>query len=128
MFDVIIGNIRRSIYIGADDTTELTSPLYPNDYINNADETWVIRTEEGRRINITFLAFRTESGYDPLRAGHGDNSSDSRTTFFEWSGADEPPDVVSFGNEMWLRFTTDESVTYSGFSLSARSVTATGMY
>ncbi|XP_038046270.1 uncharacterized protein LOC119720607 [Patiria miniata] len=112
----------RIVYIGAYDTAELASTRYPDYYVNDIQITWIIQTEEARKIRISFTLFYTEYWYDVFQAGDG-NSSD-HNVFFQWSGNRNPPDLLSAGNTMWLRFTADGSVRYSGFLLTAFSVPA----
>ncbi|XP_038046069.1 uncharacterized protein LOC119720470 [Patiria miniata] len=112
----------RLVYIGASETAELASTGYPSAYDNDIQITWIIRTEEARKIRISFSRFSTEYWYDVLQAGDGNNST--HNVFFQWSGYRNPPDLLSAGNTMWLRFTADENNRYSGFLLTARSVPA----
>ena len=114
----------RLVYISANDSVQINSPLHPNNYTNGIDVTWVIQTEEDRKIHISFIDFDTQSGYDFLMAGDGNDTSLNQ--FFTWSGSREAPDLLSSGNQMWLRFTTNGSVTRNGFLLTASSVPSTG--
>ncbi|XP_022083316.1 uncharacterized protein LOC110975282, partial [Acanthaster planci] len=112
------------INLGANESVLISSPSYPNDYTNNLDLMWIVETVDNRQILIDFIAFNTESCCDHLRGGNGEDFSNSSTTLFRWSGSSLPPRVSSNGNVMWLRFTSDFSVTRSGFLLSARSVSS----
>ncbi|XP_038046067.1 uncharacterized protein LOC119720468 [Patiria miniata] len=112
----------RIVYIGANDTVELASTRYPDYYVNDIQITWIIQTEEARRIRISFTRFSTEYWYDVFQAGDGDSSA--HNMFFQWSWYRNPPDLLSAGNTMWLRFTADESYQRQGFLLTASSVPA----
>ncbi|XP_038046071.1 uncharacterized protein LOC119720471 [Patiria miniata] len=112
----------RLVYIGASETAELASMKYPNYYDNDIQVTWIIRTEEARKISISFTRFSTEFWYDVFQAGDGNSST--HNVFFEWSGYRNPPDLLSAGNTMWLRFTTDESNKNQGFLLTVSSIPA----
>ncbi|XP_038064023.1 bone morphogenetic protein 1-like, partial [Patiria miniata] len=112
-----------NIFVEANGTVEISSPLYPSNYPNFVDATWLIETQEDRRIRITFDGFETKRGYDFFNAGDGNDTSTN--AFFRWHGDREPPDIRSTGNQMWLRFTSDNSDTENGFSLSAASVPTT---
>ncbi|XP_022094182.1 uncharacterized protein LOC110981168 isoform X7 [Acanthaster planci] len=103
--------------INGNDSVEITSPSYPSNYPNNVVRAWIIQCEEGQRVRVTFSSFKTERNYDYFRAGDGGDIASGQ--FFVWHGFKQAPDLISSGNEMWLRFTSDGSVTYSGFSLWA---------
>ena len=38
----------------------LSSPFYPNDYVNNKDCKWHINVPEGEQIKIDFISFNVE--------------------------------------------------------------------
>ena len=114
------------IFVWANESTQITTPFYPANYTNNVSAVWFLETLANRRIFITFVAFDTERPYDFLEAGDGLNSSDHSSTFFRWSGSHKPPELLSNGNTLWLKFTSDGSVTSSGFSLLASSVPFNG--
>ncbi|XP_038077281.1 uncharacterized protein LOC119745130 [Patiria miniata] len=108
------------------EAVEITSPSYPSNYQNNLNSQWIIQTAEDLGILLSFHAFDTERCCDYLSAGDGRNSTNSATRVFRLSGSSLPPDTLSTGNAMWLRFTSDGSVTRMGFSLSARSIRSAG--
>ena len=114
------------IFLEANELVLLSSPLYPDNYPVNLDITWIIRTEQHRWIRIDFIAFDTERNYDFFEAGDGADFSNSSTALFWWSGPNLPPRLLSNGNVMWLRFTSDYIFTRSGFSLMAQSVSSNG--
>ncbi|XP_038073076.1 tolloid-like protein 1 [Patiria miniata] len=109
------------INLAANQSINITSPSYPNYYPNNLDIQWVIQTAEDFRILLSFKAFSTESCCDHLSVGDGMDSANYFKRIFMSSGNSLRPDTLSAGNAMWLRFTSDEGGTRSGFSLSARS-------
>ena len=108
------------------DSVEITSPFYPSNYPNNVNMTWIIQCEENQKVRVNFSSFETEQDYDFFRAGDGDSIYSGE--FFKWHGDKEPPDLISYGNEMWLRFTSDGSVTRSGFSLWASCIPSIGKF
>ena len=112
--------------IGANETIRVTLPSYPNFYPNNADIRWIIQTELGYKIHINFLQFSTEENYDIFTAGDGNDTASSQ--FFKWDGTRRAPDLLSNGNEMWLRFTSNRRRVNQGFFLLASSVSSTGKY
>ena len=120
------GSGARSIYIAANESSNIVSPSYPDNYPDNSDVAWAISTEENRKILVVFSSFDTEDDNDLFSAGNG--AVVGVNTFFEWSGTTKPYNLLSIGNNMWLRFTSDGSVTSAGFSLSVTSVPSTGMH
>ncbi|XP_038073074.1 CUB and sushi domain-containing protein 1-like [Patiria miniata] len=114
------------IKVAANDSAIISSPSYPSNYQNNQDIQWVIQTAENFRILLSFKAFSTESCCDHLSVGDGMDSANYSTRIFRSSGSSLPPDTLSAGNAMWLRFTSDSTATRSGFSLSARSYGSVG--
>ncbi|XP_038061180.1 deleted in malignant brain tumors 1 protein-like isoform X7 [Patiria miniata] len=114
----------RTVYVSAESNYTITSTNYPSNYPNNADDIWYLQTDKGRIIQLTFVSFRLESGYDNLKGGDGEDASTAQ--LFSLSGTGViPTDKVSSGNKMWLRFTSDSSVTYQGFYIVALSVSMT---
>ncbi|XP_038064096.1 uncharacterized protein LOC119734628 isoform X4 [Patiria miniata] len=113
----------RFVYIKETASARLVSPNYPSSYPDNRDRTWIIQAEEGRKIRISFSSFDTEYRHDYVQAGDGNVSAVNM--FFEWSWTRPPPDLVSSGNSMWLKFRSDGSYRRRGFLLSALSVPVT---
>ncbi|XP_038063643.1 uncharacterized protein LOC119734296 isoform X2 [Patiria miniata] len=107
----------RVVYLSAGETGRIASTLYPENYPHNLTVTWILQTEESRKILLNFSAFDTENRLDFLQVGDGDS-----TAFFEWSWSKLPPELLSSGSTMWLRFISDESISRTGFLLSASSV------
>ncbi|XP_078494029.1 cubilin [Ciona intestinalis] len=87
----------------------ITSPNYPNNYPNNADCTWTITASDGMRVQLNLIRFLTETNYDYITI-----SSDG-TQLARISGTYLNRIYTSIGNSMTLRFTSDRSVTRSGF-------------
>ncbi|XP_078494025.1 zinc metalloproteinase nas-39-like [Ciona intestinalis] len=88
----------------------ITSPGYPNNYPNNADCTWTITASDGMRVQLNLIRFVTESSYDYLTI-----SSDG-TQLARNSGIYSNRIYTSIGNILTLRFTSDRSVTRTGFN------------
>ncbi|XP_038062516.1 hemicentin-1-like [Patiria miniata] len=109
MFDVM----STGTYIGAGGRTH----VYLYYYGDNEYRTWTVTTASNRRIRISFSSFDTEGYLDVLRIV--DTSTGQEWTF---SGSSLPGDVVSTGSNLQLTFTSDYSVTSSGFSLWASSI------
>ncbi|XP_078493855.1 CUB domain-containing protein 2-like [Ciona intestinalis] len=88
----------------------ITSPYYPNNYPNNADCTWTITASDGMRVQLNLIRFSTETSYDYLTI-----SSDG-TQLARNSGTYLNRIYTSIGNTLTLRFTSDRSVTRTGFN------------
>nr|XP_026695402.1 tolloid-like protein 1 isoform X2 [Ciona intestinalis] len=88
----------------------ITSPNYPNNYPNNVDCTWTITASDGMRVQLNLIRFSTERSYDYLTI-----SSDG-TQLARNSGIYSNRIYTSIGNTLTLRFTSDRSVTKTGFN------------
>lgn len=93
----------------------------PNGNYNNSQNcTFLIRSACNGTIYLSISAFNTESGYDYLTVFNG--STTSSPVLGNYSGTAFPPTLVATSGFMLLRFTSDVSATYSGFSASWNSV------
>ena len=101
-------------YFGLNETTAIFSPNYPETYPNFAEVLWLVSGPEGYQIVASFMEFDIEYGYDFLTIGHG-LTNDTESTLVRLTGSSIPEDVVSVNHEMWLYFTSDFSVTRTGF-------------
>nr|XP_054772461.1 tolloid-like protein 2 [Lytechinus pictus] len=109
----------------------ITSPNYPSNYDNNVNILWKVIAPNGFRIRLQFSDFNLEerwwnSGWwyaDSLTVylGLTDSFSDA-TRIATLSGSSLPDDISSTGSYMWLRFTSDGSVTRQGFSASVSTI------
>ena len=103
----------------------ITSPNYPNKYPNNANCRYLIRNSNPRaRITINFLAFRLESSciYDRIKIYDGESTSANQLGSLNgYCGTSLQNRIFkSSGNALLITFTTDGSVTFSGFQISYR--------
>nr|XP_054752684.1 extracellular serine proteinase-like [Lytechinus pictus] len=94
------------------------SPNYPSSYDNNADCDFDFTAAEGEVISLTFNNFELESSstcsYDSVFIYDGADSS--APLIGEYCGSNSPGTVTSSGSSLYMKFTSDSSVTYSGFS------------
>ncbi|XP_041477095.1 extracellular serine proteinase-like [Lytechinus variegatus] len=94
------------------------SPNYPASYDNNADCDFDFTAAEGEVISLTFNNFELESSstcsYDSVSIYDGADSS--APLIGEYCGSNSPGTVTSSGSSLYMKFTSDSSVTYSGFS------------
>ena len=97
-----------------------TSPGFPYRYSNNQHCTWSIEAPYGYYINLQFGSFKLESGYDWVEIFDG--SSAYSTRIKRESGYQPSWGVCSSGRFLFVKFTTDSSATYSGFSATYQAV------
>ncbi|KAL9988076.1 hypothetical protein ACROYT_G002476 [Oculina patagonica] len=101
-----------------------TSPNYPWNYPNNQHCTWLIEAPPGQYIYLYFGSFGLESdyncGYDVVEVFDGNS---------RWSpmikracGQQPPCDMYSSGRFLFVKFLTDGSATYRGFSATYYAV------
>lgn len=67
-------------------------------------------------LRLVFFRFVTESKHDRVSVYNGTSSSSPRIG--QYSGSTLPAANTSFGNNLFIKFTTDGSVTRSGFAAS----------
>jgi len=89
----------------------------PNPYPINQQCYKVLQTVPGEKIQLSFQSFSTERNFDFLRLYNGN----SPTPFFQTSGSDIPPTLVSDGNELYIEFNSDSSVVADGFVAEAET-------
>ncbi|XP_078491059.1 cubilin-like [Ciona intestinalis] len=87
----------------------ITSPGYPNNYPSDVNCTWTITAPDGMRVQLNLQTLDTEAYFDYLTL-----LSDIRS-FARFSGAYANKTYTSFDNSLTLRFTSDRSITRSGF-------------
>ncbi|XP_053215446.1 cubilin [Podarcis raffonei] len=97
----------------------LFSPNWPSNYRNFADCTWVIRAPDST-VEINILSLDIEShrscNYDKLVLRDGDNSL--APVLATLCGREVPGPIRSTGNALYIRFTSDASITGAGFNAS----------
>ncbi|XP_076070670.1 exoskeleton protein RP43-like [Mytilus galloprovincialis] len=94
----------------------VTTDDYPSPYANHLTCEWKIDSGlPGDKVAISFLAFNLETSFDKLKVYDGDSASSSlRSTY---TGSLDDTFYISTGQYLFLRFTTDFSVTWSGFKI-----------
>uniref|UniRef100_F7D8H4 Cubilin n=1 Tax=Ornithorhynchus anatinus TaxID=9258 RepID=F7D8H4_ORNAN len=95
------------------------SPGWPGDYRNGADCTWLLHAPDST-VELNVLSLDLEShqtcNYDQLVIRDGDtNRAPLLATL---CGRDLPGPIRSTGDFMFVRFTTDSSITGAGFNAS----------
>ena len=111
----------------------LTSPNYPNSYMNNLDKYYFIEAAENHVIKIVFDMFAVElceenlCWCDALTIQEG--TPDEALSFFTFNGTARmcgqmcnSGDIVSQSNKLTVWFSTDASLTTRGWSFTYEAV------
>ncbi|XP_041483649.1 uncharacterized protein LOC121430448 [Lytechinus variegatus] len=92
------------------ESSNLSSPFYPEQYNDNTDLLWKVTAPTGFRVVLTFAAFNTENDHDFVTLFEG------RSTFFNesslrktLSGTPRLGKYKSIGSHLWIRFTSDDN-------------------
>ena len=94
----------------------LQSPNFPDNYNNNAVCKSLIRAPPGYQVRLIFDSFDLEGSYDSLAVYDGpDESSQLIGTY---SSRRYPWTTSSSGRYLYVVFTSDKSVTHSGYHAS----------
>ena len=100
------------------------SPNYPNDYFNSADVSWQIRNQYGNYVEMEVMIMNLESCCDYVRIYDG--SSVGSPLLVSLSGSNNNGNTYySSGSFMYVRFTSEGSVTRRGFQLRYRGTYTT---
>lgn len=107
-------------------TTATTGILYDSggpdgNYENSEFCTFLISPPCAQSVTISFEEFQLEGCCDNFRVYDG--SDDSAPLLLSTSGSTIPNDVTAESGEMFIRFSSDGSVTYSGWAVSWNSET-----
>ena len=84
------------------------------EYSNDMDCSWTLSANTN--IRLVFFRFQTEGSLDKVRVYNGISSSSS--LLGEFDGISLPSVITSSNNALHIRFTTDSSVTKTGFAAS----------
>ncbi|XP_019619961.1 PREDICTED: cubilin-like [Branchiostoma belcheri] len=99
------------------DSGSFTSPQYPSSYPNGARCSWTISVTPGKIVVIRFSSFNLEAGpgcgYDSLALHDGTNRN---ATLVKRLCGSSSRELATSGSDAFLLFTSDGSVTRSGFS------------
>ena len=97
-------------------TTGVWTPGFPGNYPDDANCYW--RLSSVANITVTFSHFDLESYYDYLYLYDG--GSTTAPLIGEYTGSVVPPPATSSTNQLYLKFTSDDSYTESGFKAHFR--------
>ncbi|XP_068427740.1 CUB domain-containing protein 2 [Clinocottus analis] len=101
-----------------------SSPHFPNVYPNNVNCHWSITLAAGYRIKLFFPVMDLEDrnglsdkcDYDSVAVYDGDSQTD--TLLGRWCGTEQPPFLVSKGNQLLVVLSTDRNEAHRGFTAS----------
>ncbi|KAH8286857.1 hypothetical protein KR018_002895 [Drosophila ironensis] len=99
----------------------IKSPNWPNPYSPFLNCTWIIRAPFGHRLELIVKNFTLESPFnncqsDWLEIRNGDSAQ--APLIGKYCGSSIPPRVPSFGNALYLKFHSDDSMQFPGFFLN----------
>lgn len=94
-----------------------------SNYGNESDCSWLIDVSGAGSITLNFSSFSLEEDYDFLRIYDGDD--DNAPLLASYTGYNLPQSVTGSGDEMYIVFSSDQSVTDEGFSCSYNSSSGT---
>ena len=93
---------------------DIYSPSYPGNYENDQDCTYTIHAPDST-VTLTIRTLELETGFDYLYIYDGDDEHASLIAKVTGTYAEET--FSSTGNDMFIRFTSDDVVTRAGFYL-----------
>ncbi|CAD5231748.1 unnamed protein product [Bursaphelenchus xylophilus] len=106
-----------------DPTGTITSPNYPKNYPNDIDQLYLISTLPDKVLNITITDFNLEKNYDYLAIQDGkDIIKSKQLTRLTGTDVKTPLSFLTSQNYALVRFFTDPSLNYRGFSLNYEAV------
>ncbi|OXA47104.1 Cubilin [Folsomia candida] len=102
-----------------------SSPEHPEPYAHGLECDWLIRLPSpGDRITLHFNTFQLEGSsncrYDYVEVHDGPTPNSAMVGRF--CGSSIPPDFQSSGSTLFVKFKSDESVAYGGFSAKYEAV------
>ena len=102
-------------------SVEITSSNYPDLYPNSADITWLIKVPDNFLVSLTVIDLEIEECCDRLIVYDGQNTQSS--VLGELTGTIVPNNAIeSSSNFLFLRFSSDCSLSQRGFRAIARAV------
>src|ERR1035437_1614017 len=85
-------------------------------YSNNFVGTYLIQPAGASTVTLSFTSFNTEAGYDFVYVYNGVDANAPLIGQYH-NGNPPPATITSSGNSLFIRFTTDGSVTYDGWTV-----------
>ncbi|XP_058060742.1 tolloid-like protein 1 [Anopheles bellator] len=88
-------------------------------YENGADCEWTIEAESGQNVQLKFLSFELEEeklcSYDYVEV-YGGLDDESGPLHGKYCGNANPPEIISMHEALMVRFRSDDTVGFKGFS------------
>ncbi|XP_076460199.1 uncharacterized protein LOC143293161 [Babylonia areolata] len=105
----------RKLLTATDTAKELTSPLYPGNYLSSQDYTWIVTAEEKVQI-VTLQILEVDlKGEDRILIRDGDMVFHDLLAELTSSSGATPPYVLSTGRDLYISMQTRSLVTGKGF-------------
>lgn len=103
----------------------IKSPDYPNYYPSNRNCIWIIETQNKYQIELKIIQFQVEDhnycSYDYLEIRNG--GYDTSPLIGKFCGDQIPRQIMSFTNQIYLKFVSDGSRGDKGFEIEWDSMT-----
>ncbi|XP_071826820.1 uncharacterized protein [Apostichopus japonicus] len=105
----------------------INTPNYPAEYGNEGNCSYQFSVPAGYFVNVTFLAFELEAPCSFDKLVIFDGTDNTAPEIAELCGTILPNPVFTTGRDVYMEFTTDESVTRTGFlaAITATNIVAT---
>lgn len=122
-YAVGIGNDPNSYCSGTTELTASSGTITDGsgsaNYGNNSKCKWVIAPEGATKITLNFTSFDTESDYDSVIVYNGPDVTYPK--LMTWWGNTLPPTINSTGGAICIRFSSDEDINATGWSVNYTS-------
>lgn len=126
-YAVGIGSNPASACSGTTNLTAISSTFSDgsgnSNYSDSTTCKWVIAPAGASQISLNFTTFNTEATYDIVTVYDG--PTESYPVLATWWGNTLPPTITSTGGAMCIKFTTDSTTNYSGWTANYTSVIST---
>ncbi|XP_078586715.1 astacin-like metalloendopeptidase [Branchiostoma floridae x Branchiostoma japonicum] len=103
---------------------EITSPMYPGNYLDAATCRYLVNATAGSTVTISFQTFDVEShtscGYDVMRVYDGEDTSSP--VLASMCGSTRPAPITSSGDRLMIEFVSDASVNGQGYVIQYTTV------
>lgn len=124
--DRTLSAFSNTVEFSTGDYAELTKDEYTftdgsgtENYENNLEVSWLIEPDNGNKITLTFEYFETETNDDYVSIFDGGSSEAPLINTF--SGNQLPPQIESSDNQLFIKFSSDWSITKEGWKVSYTS-------
>ena len=124
-----ISSTGTDVFMASTIPAELTSPNYPQNYMNNLQKTYIIKAPQDHVIKITFDHFNIEYGtedciFDALALFDDGFAFVFNNSIYFCGSLCEFGAIVTTSEKLEINFSSDGSVTRSGWSLKYQAIPA----